>query len=46
MEGVCSIYGRHKKNAYNILGGKLEGRDHSEDMGVDERMILEWIFGK
>jgi hypothetical protein len=24
----------------------LKGRDHSEDLGVDERIILEWILGK
>jgi hypothetical protein len=25
---------------------ELEGRDHSEDLGVDGRMILDWILGK
>jgi hypothetical protein len=25
---------------------KLKGRDHSEDLGVDGRIILEWILGK
>jgi hypothetical protein len=24
----------------------LKGRDHSEDLSVDERIILEWILGK
>jgi hypothetical protein len=24
----------------------LKGRDHSEDKGVDGRIILEWILGK
>jgi hypothetical protein len=24
----------------------LKGRDHSEDLGVDERIILEWILGE
>jgi hypothetical protein len=24
----------------------LNGRDHSEDLGVDGRIILEWILGK
>jgi hypothetical protein len=23
----------------------LKGRDHSEDLGVDERIILKWILG-
>jgi hypothetical protein len=24
----------------------FKGRDHSEDLGVDGRIILEWISGK
>jgi hypothetical protein len=24
----------------------LKGRDHSEDLGVDGRVIFEWILGK
>jgi hypothetical protein len=23
----------------------LKGRDHSEDLGVDGRIVLEWILG-
>jgi len=26
--------------------GNLRRRDHSEDLGVDERIILRWIFRK
>jgi hypothetical protein len=26
--------------------GSLEGRDHSEDIGIDGRVILEWILGR
>jgi hypothetical protein len=33
-------------NAYSILVGKPEGRDHMEDQGIDGRIIFEWIFGK
>jgi hypothetical protein len=29
------------RNAYNILVGNLKGRDFSEDLGVDGRIILE-----
>jgi hypothetical protein len=24
----------------------LKGRDHSEGLGIDGKIILEWIFGK
>jgi hypothetical protein len=24
----------------------LEGKNHSEDLGVDGKIILEWILGK
>jgi hypothetical protein len=24
----------------------LKGRDHLEDLGIDEKIILEWILGK
>jgi hypothetical protein len=24
----------------------LKGRDHSEDLGIDGKIILEWILGK
>jgi hypothetical protein len=26
--------------------GNLKGRDHAEDIGVDGRIILEWILVK
>jgi hypothetical protein len=29
-------------NAYNILVGKLKGRDHLRDLAVDRTMILKW----
>jgi hypothetical protein len=35
-----------RRNAYNILIGKPEGRVDSEDVGIDGRIILEWILGK
>jgi hypothetical protein len=34
------------RNAYKILVGKLKGKDHTEDLGIGERMILEWILRK
>jgi hypothetical protein len=34
------------RNACKILVRKPEGRDHSKDLGIDEKIILEWILGK
>jgi hypothetical protein len=33
-------------NAYMLLIGKLEGKNHSQDLGVDGRLISESILGK
>jgi hypothetical protein len=33
-------------NAYKILVGKLKGVNHSEDLGIDERVIIVWILEK
>jgi hypothetical protein len=30
----------------NILVGKGEGKNHSEDLSVDANIISEWILGK
>jgi hypothetical protein len=32
------------RNAYKISTGKAKGRNHSEDPGVDGRIILKCIF--
>jgi hypothetical protein len=29
-----------------LWSGNLKGRDHLEDLGMYERIILEWISGK
>jgi hypothetical protein len=34
------------RNAYTILVEDLNGRDHSEDLGVDVRLILKFDLGK
>jgi hypothetical protein len=34
------------RNAYKILVGKPEGKTHSEEVGVDVRIILEWNLRK
>jgi hypothetical protein len=34
------------RNAYKILVGKRGGKNYSEDLGVDGRIILKWILGR
>jgi hypothetical protein len=35
-----------RRGTYRVLVGDLRLRDHSQDVGVDGRVILEWIFRK
>jgi hypothetical protein len=37
---------REGKGACMVLVGQPEGRDRWGDPGLDERIILEWIFRK
>jgi hypothetical protein len=41
--GTCSAYGRRKIHT-KLLLENLKGRDHSEDLNVDGRIISEWIL--
>jgi hypothetical protein len=34
------------RDTHKILVGKPEGRDHAEYLGLDWRILLEWILGK
>jgi hypothetical protein len=34
------------RNVYKMLLAKLEGRDQLEVLGIDEKIILKWIFRK
>jgi len=33
-----------RRGAYRVLVDKPDGRGHLEDLGVDKRIILKWIF--
>jgi hypothetical protein len=33
-------------DAYNIFVENLKGKEHLEDLGVDGKVILQWILGK
>jgi hypothetical protein len=44
MGGVCSTH-EEVSTAYKFWSGNLKGRNHLEDLGVDGRILLEWIFG-
>jgi hypothetical protein len=35
-----------RRGVYRVLVGKIEGKSHLEDSGVDGRIILRWIFMK
>jgi hypothetical protein len=34
------------RNAYDVLLGKSERKNHWVDLGVDGKVIFEWILGK
>jgi hypothetical protein len=34
------------RNTYEVFVGKLKGKEQSENLGVDGKIILEWILGK
>jgi len=39
-----AAYMGERRDAYRVLVGKPEEREHSEDRGVDGRIILKWIY--
>jgi hypothetical protein len=44
MGETYSTYGKDEKCIY--MFEILKGKAHSEDLGVDGNIILEWILGK
>jgi len=45
MDGVVAFVG-DRRSARRVLVGKTRGRDLLEDLGVDGRRLLKWIFKK
>jgi hypothetical protein len=45
MGGVCSTHGRDEKYIQNSGWKNWKVRDHSEGLGADGEIILEWILG-
>ena len=44
--GACSAYGGLERCIQGFWWGDLRERYHLEDVGVDGRIILKWIFKK
>jgi hypothetical protein len=45
MGGACNPHGTDEKLKQFWLEN-LKGRDHLVDLGVDERIILDWVLEK
>jgi hypothetical protein len=48
MGGACSTHYTEikKKMRTKFLSENLKGTYHADDLGVDGKVILEWILGK
>jgi hypothetical protein len=41
-----STHRRGENCKQNVCGGRQKGGDHTQDVDVDERIMLEWSLGK
>jgi hypothetical protein len=41
--GEYSTYGGDEKCIQNFLSGNTKGRKHLEELGIDGKILLEWI---
>jgi hypothetical protein len=46
MGGACSTYGGRGEAYTGFWWGNVRERDHLENLGVDEKILLRWIFRK
>jgi hypothetical protein len=46
MGGACSEHGEVKKCVQNFWFDILNGRDHSEDLGLYGKIIIKLVVGK
>ena len=44
MGGVCGTYGGEEKCAQSFGGQNLKERDRLEDLGIDGRIILNYVL--
>jgi hypothetical protein len=44
MGGTCGTYVGQSRCIQDFLWGDLMERDHLEDLGLDGRIILKWVF--
>jgi hypothetical protein len=43
---TCDTYGRQERCTKGFCWGDLRESDYFEDIGIDGRIILKWIFNK
>jgi hypothetical protein len=43
MGGACSTHGEMTNTSFWLVN--LKGRSHLKDLGVDGKIILDWILG-